>query len=68
MGLPTAKALAGRKAIAEEQLRRLREASDAFFRAWEAIEQEEHALQEELSAYVDKQKLKRIHDTIYASQ
>jgi hypothetical protein len=68
MGLPTAEELANRTTAAAEELRRLQEASDAFFTAWEAIEQEGKNIEANLAAYVDKEKLKRIHDVIHASQ
>jgi hypothetical protein len=66
MGLPTAKEVKQRTAVAEEQLRRLEEASAAFFSAWEDIAREEKHLAKELSAYVDKAKLKNILDTIHS--
>lgn len=68
MGLPSRDELAKRTRTATEQLRRLQEASNAFFKAWEAVELEERTIAADLSAYVDKTKLKRIHDVIHSSQ
>ncbi len=67
MGLPTSNELTMRQKTAQKQLQRLRETSEAFFVVWEELEKEGQHLTRDLSVYVDKFKLKHIHDKIHTA-